>query len=116
MVGVAIVGPGNLQHLPRRRQLPGQDAYEKHAASALSATSLGRNTFGAFLPLAIQSLFRDLGFQWADRLLGFVRLALSAAPLVILWKGEEIRRRSLLMCKATFVTQEEEWGKSLLGA
>ncbi|KAF4544761.1 MFS multidrug transporter [Lasiodiplodia theobromae] len=75
-----------------------------------------RNTFGAFLPLAIQSLFRDLGFQWADRLLGFVRLALSAAPLVILWKGEEIRRRSLLMCKATFVTQEEEWGKSLLGA
>lgn len=46
------------------------DAYEKYAASALSAASLGRNMFGAFLPLASQPLFNDLGFGWAGSLLG----------------------------------------------
>lgn len=33
------------------------DAYEKYAASELSAASLGRNGFGAFLPLASYQLF-----------------------------------------------------------
>lgn len=96
------------------------DAYEKHAVSALSSAILGRNTFGAFLPPASQSLFNDLGFQWAGSLLGFVGLALSVAlsmaPLVILWKSEEIRRRrrgSTFMHK---VTQEKERKKSSFGA
>jgi hypothetical protein len=40
------------------------DAYEKYAASALSAASLGRNSLGAFLPLASYSLFRNLGYGW----------------------------------------------------
>jgi len=37
------------------------DAYERYAAPALSAASLGRNGLGAFLPLASYSLSRSLG-------------------------------------------------------
>ena len=40
--------------------------YEKYAASALSAASLSRNRFGAFLPLATPALYGSLGFQWAS--------------------------------------------------
>ncbi|CZR57290.1 related to multidrug resistant protein [Phialocephala subalpina] len=60
------------------------DSYEKYAASAFSAASLGRNTFGAFLPLANPALYTNLGCQWASSLLGF------------------IARRSPFMKKATF--------------
>ncbi|KAH3915308.1 hypothetical protein HBI56_164600 [Parastagonospora nodorum] len=48
------------------------DAYENYAASALSAASLGRKTFVAFLPSASYSLFQALEFGWAGSLLGFV--------------------------------------------
>jgi len=82
------------------------DAYEKYAASALSAASLGRNSFGAFLPLASQSLYSNLGFQWASSLLGFIGLLLSLAPVMLLLKGTEIRRRSPFMSEASF-TQDE---------
>ncbi|PWY72163.1 MFS general substrate transporter [Aspergillus sclerotioniger CBS 115572] len=84
------------------------DAYEKYAASALSAASLGRNSFGAFLPLASYQLFENLGYGWAGSLLGFIGLALSIVPVVLVWKGPEIRRRSPFMREATFGTDEEE--------
>ena len=84
------------------------DAYEKFAASAMSAASLGRNTFGAFLPLANQSLYTNLGFQWASSLLGFIGAVLSVAPVLLLVKGREIRRRSPFMSEATFDQEEKE--------
>ncbi|KAK6600063.1 major facilitator superfamily transporter [Botrytis cinerea] len=77
----------------------------KYNASALSAASLGRNTFGAFLPLASPALFTNLGFQWASSLLGFVALVLSLAPVLLLVKGEEIRKRSPFMKEATFARE-----------
>lgn len=67
------------------------DAYEKYAGSALSAASMGRNVFGAFLPLATPALYDNLGFQWASSLIGFVGLALSIVPVILLVKGESIR-------------------------
>ena len=76
------------------------DSYVKYAASALSAASLGRNTFGAFLPLASYQLFENLGYGWAGSLLGFVGLALSFVPVVLVFKGEEIRKRSPFMREA----------------
>lgn len=76
------------------------DAYEKFAASALSAASLGRNSFGAFLPFAAQPLFRNLGYGWAGSLLGFIGLALSFVPVVLLFKGPKIRARSPFMREA----------------
>ncbi|KAF2144144.1 uncharacterized protein K452DRAFT_246347 [Aplosporella prunicola CBS 121167] len=88
------------------------DAYEKYAASALSAASLGRNAFGAFLPLASQSLYTNLGFHWASSLLGFIGLVLSLAPVLLLFRGEEIRKRSPFMRESTFDDEESESRRS----
>ncbi|CAO2652734.1 Nn.00g021450.m01.CDS01 [Neocucurbitaria sp. VM-36] len=78
------------------------DAYEKYAASALSAASLGRNSFGAFLPFASYSLFETLGFGWAGSLLGFIGAILTIVPIVLLFKGRQIRAKSPFMLDATF--------------
>jgi hypothetical protein len=84
------------------------DAYEKYAASALSAASLGRNSFGAFLPLASQTLYTNLGFQWASSLLGFIGLALSVVPVILLLNGPAIRNRSPFMSESTYDEEEAE--------
>lgn len=84
------------------------DAYEKYAASALSAASLGRNTFGAFLPFASYQMFNTLGFGWAGSLLGFIGLVLSAVPIVLVLKGKEIRKRSPFMLEAIYDEEEEQ--------
>lgn len=89
------------------------DAYEKFAASALSAASLGRNSFGAFLPLASQPLFNNLGFGWAGTLLGFIGLALSIVPVVLLIKGPAIRASSPFMREAGYDDDEKEEGNGL---
>lgn len=91
------------------------DAYEKYAASALSAASLGRNAFGAFLPLASYSLFDTLGFGWAGSLLGFIGAALSIVPVVLVIKGPEIRRSSPFMLESTFSADEAEGRRNSLG-
>lgn len=106
-IGVAIVGVGIYSiYMGVVNYLT--DAYEKYAASALSAASLGRNVFGAFLPLATGQLFSTLGYGWAGSLLGFVGLALSAVPVVLLFKGREIRARSPFMLDSTFDNEEKE--------
>ena len=70
------------------------DAYGKYAASASAAVCFGENMFAAFLPLASQSMYTTLGFQWASSLLAFLAIALSFAPVALVWKGRSIRRRS----------------------
>lgn len=92
------------------------DAYAKYAVSALSAASLGRNTFGAFLPLASYSLFENLGFGWAGSLLGFIGAALSIVPVVLVIKGCEIRARSPYMLDATFDEGEATERRNSFGA
>jgi hypothetical protein len=86
------------------------DSYLQFSASALSAASLGRNLFGAFLPLASQSLFTNLGFRWAGTLLGFIGLALSAAPVALLMWGDKARKSSSFMKEATEGEGEEGEG------
>ncbi|KAL4734940.1 major facilitator superfamily domain-containing protein [Aspergillus similis] len=88
------------------------DAYERYAASALSAASLGRNSFGAFLPLASPQLFSNLGFGWAGTLLGFIGVALSVVPVVLVLKGPAIRRSSPFMRESMWDagTEENETG------
>ncbi|KAL4917733.1 major facilitator superfamily domain-containing protein [Aspergillus aurantiobrunneus] len=83
------------------------DAYERYAASALSAASLGRNSFGAFLPLASPQLFSNLGFGWAGTLLGFIGIALSVVPVVLVLKGPAIRRSSPFMRESTWDPEDE---------
>ncbi|KAF2162836.1 hypothetical protein M409DRAFT_68829 [Zasmidium cellare ATCC 36951] len=82
------------------------DAYEKYAASALSAASMGRNVTGAFLPFATPAMYRTLGFHWASTLLGLIGLVLSIVPVILLVKGETIRAHSPFMLDATY--EEEE--------
>ena len=78
------------------------DAYAKYAASASAAVCFGENIFAAFLPLAGQSMYTNLGFQWASSVLAFIALLLSFAPIVLVWKGKHIRERSHFMRKATY--------------
>ncbi|KAI1614007.1 major facilitator superfamily domain-containing protein [Exophiala viscosa] len=77
------------------------DSYVQFAASALSAASLRRNVFAAFLPLASYVLFENLGYGWAGSLLGFIGLALSFVPVLLLGTGPSIRRRSPFMQEAS---------------
>ncbi|KAH8728235.1 multidrug transporter [Phaeosphaeriaceae sp. PMI808] len=81
------------------------DAYAKYAASAVAGIAFLENIMAAFLPLATQSLYRTLGFQWASSLLGFTALALSFIPLVLLRYGKAIRAKSPFMSQARY---EEE--------
>ncbi|KAF7585391.1 hypothetical protein BBP40_011036 [Aspergillus hancockii] len=76
------------------------DAYSKYAGSAVGAIGLGENIFIAFLPLAAQSMYTNLGFQWASSLLGFVSLVLAFAPVAVLIWGNETRARSPFMKEA----------------
>ncbi|OCK78081.1 MFS general substrate transporter [Lepidopterella palustris CBS 459.81] len=77
------------------------DSYSKYAASAIAAVAFGENIFAALLPLASQSLYTTLGFHWASSLLGFIALALSFAPLILMVFGQSIRRRSIFMREAS---------------
>jgi hypothetical protein len=78
------------------------DAYAKYAASAIAGIAFLENFMAAFLPLATQSMYRTLGFQWASSLLGFIALTLSFIPLVLLRYGRRIRARSPFMSQAGY--------------
>jgi hypothetical protein len=78
------------------------DAYAKYAASAIAGIAFLENFLAAFLPLATQSMYRTLGFQWASSLLGFLALALSLIPLVLLRYGRRIRGKSPFMREAGY--------------
>ncbi|EKD19991.1 uncharacterized protein L3040_002331 [Drepanopeziza brunnea f. sp. 'multigermtubi'] len=104
-IGIVLVGLGIFSiYLAVVNYLT--DSYEKYAAFALSAASLGRNVSGAFLPLASPALYTNLGFQWGSNLLGCVALALSLGPVYLIWKGEAIGKRSPFMKESKFSPEE----------
>lgn len=70
------------------------DAYAGQASSAIAAVSLGENLFAAFLPLATQRMYRDLGFHWASSVLALLAFVLSFAPVALLMKGHRVRAKS----------------------
>lgn len=78
------------------------DSYAKFAGSAISAVAFGENMFAAWLPLAAKSMYTVLGYQWASSLLGFVALTLSLAPIVLLSKGEKVRKKSKFINEASY--------------
>ena len=78
------------------------DSYAKYAGSAVAAVAFGENMTAAWLPLATTYMYNDLGFQWASSLLGFVGLALTLAPVVLLVNGESIRKKSKFIKEATY--------------
>lgn len=75
------------------------DAYGLYAASSVAAVAAIENLFSGFLPLAAQSMYTNLGFQWASTLIAFLALALSFAPVVLWIYGPVIREKSRFMIK-----------------
>lgn len=101
-IGLCLIGYGSMGVMTAVMMYL-TDAYAKYAASASAAACFGENVFAAFLPLATNAMYAgSLGFHWASSLLGFIALALSFAPIVLIWKGEEIRRRSPFMAVAVY--------------
>ncbi|KAK0630408.1 major facilitator superfamily domain-containing protein [Bombardia bombarda] len=70
------------------------DTYHKHASSALAAQSLCRNILGGVFPLVTALTFESLGEAGAGALLGGIAAVLTAVPWVLVFWGEDIRRRS----------------------
>ena len=75
------------------------DAYapSTFTASAVSGVAFAEDIFAAFLPLSTEPMYTSLGFPWASTLLGFIGILLSFAPVVIIWKGRQLRERSPFM-------------------
>jgi hypothetical protein len=75
------------------------DAYgaSGYVGSAISAVAAMENVTAGFLPLATKSMYTNLGFQWASTLIAFLALGLSFAPVLFLWKGEGMRKKSPFM-------------------
>lgn len=68
-----------------------------YAGSAISAVAAMENIVAGVLPLAAESMYTNLGFEWASTLLAFVALLLSFAPVLFVWKGRMFRSRSPFM-------------------
>ncbi|KIW29454.1 uncharacterized protein PV07_05268 [Cladophialophora immunda] len=101
VIGLTLTGIGSMVVM-QAVMMYLTDAYAKYAASASAAACAGENIFAAFLPLAAQSMYTNLGFQWASSVLAFIALALSFAPIVLIFYGETIRRWSPFMSQATY--------------
>jgi MFS family permease len=100
-IGLALIGFGSMTVM-QAIMMYITDAYERYAASASAAICFGENAFAAFLPLAASSMYTNLGYQWASSLLAFIALAMSFAPVILIFKGREIRRRSPFMKRAAY--------------
>ena len=100
-IGLAFIGFGSMTVM-QAIMMYITDAYERYAASASAAICFGENLFAAFLPLAASSMYKNLGYQWASSALAFISLGMSFAPVVLILKGREIRKRSPFMRRAAY--------------
>lgn len=100
-VGLAFIGFGSMTVM-QAIMMYITDAYERYAASASAAVCFGENLFAAFVPLAASRMYTNLGYRWASSLLAFVALGMSFAPVILVLKGREIRKRSPFMRQAAY--------------
>lgn len=70
------------------------DSYSAFAASAIAAKTLLRSEIGASVPLFVNQMFHNMGFQWAGLLLALVAVAIAPIPFIFFKYGEGIRRKS----------------------
>ena len=95
-IGLGIIGFGSMVVM-QAIMMYVTDTYTQHAGSASAAICFGENLAAAFLPLAAKSMYTNLGFQWASSLLAFIALALSFGLVILVFKGQEIRNKSVYM-------------------
>ncbi|KAF2009088.1 MFS general substrate transporter [Aaosphaeria arxii CBS 175.79] len=106
-IGLAFVGFG-MSIIISAVSLYLLDMYGKFSASAIAGVAFLENALAAFLPLATQDMYRSLGFNWASSLLGFLALALSFIPVVLMIWGPSIRERSYFIKEAQYDDHEED--------
>lgn len=70
------------------------DSYSSYAASAIAAKTLLRSEVGASIPLFVNQMFHNMGFQWAGLLLACVSILIAPMPFFFFKYGEGIRTRS----------------------
>ncbi|KAL2819914.1 major facilitator superfamily domain-containing protein [Aspergillus cavernicola] len=70
------------------------DAYPTYAASALSANSFARSSFGGIFPLFGIQMYNNLGYHWATSLLAFLTLVMAPFPYIFFRYGSRIRKKS----------------------
>jgi hypothetical protein len=84
------------------------DSYSAFAASAIAAKTLLRSEVGASVPLFVDQMFANMGFQWAGLLLALVATVIAPIPFVFFKYGEGIRRRSNKASQAIKRTSPEK--------
>lgn len=70
------------------------DNYGPYASSAIAAQSFCRNALGGAMPLFSQPMYKAMGYGGASSLLAGVAGVLCLAPIVLVMKGDGIRKRS----------------------
>lgn len=72
------------------------DAYKENSASAHAAASSIRSIVAVCLPLATESIYSNLGIQWATSLLGLFAAFMAIIPFIFVRYGAELRAQSPL--------------------
>ena len=75
------------------------DAYKIYSASAIAASTTLRSIFGALLPLAADPMYNTLGNGWATSIIGFFSILCIPIPIVLIYAGPWIRKRSKFCCQ-----------------
>ncbi|KAJ3827584.1 major facilitator superfamily domain-containing protein [Lentinula raphanica] len=70
------------------------DSYSDYAASAIAAKTLVRSEIGAMVPLYVNQMFNNMGFQYAGLLLALVGVLIAPIPFIFYKYGERIRSKS----------------------
>lgn len=90
LLGMGVFGAGIIAtFVPIQMYLI--DAFPEHVASALAGLAMMRSAVGATLPLAGGQMYDTLGYGWGNSLLGFVALALTPIPLLLMRYGKRMR-------------------------
>lgn len=83
------------------------DSYSSYAASAIAAKTLMRSIIGAMVPLYVNQMFKNMGFQYAGLLLACLGLLIAPIPYVFFFYGHRIRARSAKATKLTRIRDED---------
>ncbi|KKY35199.1 putative major facilitator superfamily transporter [Diaporthe ampelina] len=70
------------------------DVFRQYSASAHAASSMTRAIGAITLPLAADSMYKNLGVHWAPSVLGFIALVMGLIPFVFIRYGDSLARSS----------------------
>lgn len=68
------------------------DSYSNYAASAIAAKTLVRLEIGAMVPLYVNQISNNMGFQYAGLLLALIGVAIAPIPFIFYRHGGKYPR------------------------